>query len=110
MATTDPIKSVTAQRLTEARQVLGFKAIDVVEHVGISLADIEAYETGTKPVPTMELRRFSRLYRRDISWLLGVTHDAEVQDALLEAAEKLSESDKEAVLNFARFLASKPTV
>lgn len=109
MSTTEPVKSATALRLSEARNVLGFTAIDVSEHMGISLSDLEAYEAGTKPAPTAELRRFARLYRRDISWLLGVTADAEIQETLLASVDKLSEVDREAVLSFARFLASKPS-
>lgn len=109
MSTTEPVKSVTAQRLAEARNVLGFTAIDVSEHLGITLDDLEGFEAGTKVAGTGELRRFARLYRRDIAWLLGVTPDAEVSTELLEAAEKLSETDREAVLQFARFLASKPS-
>lgn len=101
-------KSATAQRLTEAREVLGFAAIDVAEHMGIPLADLEAFEAGTKTVPVETLRRFARFYRRDIDWLFGVTPDADVSRELLESVEELSDTDKEAVLKFARFLATNP--
>lgn len=108
MSTPHFIKSATAQRLAESRKVLGFTSIDVSEHMAVPLADLEAFEAGTKTVPTETLRRFARFYRRDISWLLGVTPDAEVSTELLASVETLSDTDKEAVLSFARFLATNP--
>lgn len=108
MATPHFTKSVTAQRLEESRKVFGFTAIDVAEHMGIPLTDLEAFEAGTKTATSETLRRFARFYRRDISWLLGVTPDADVSAELIASVKNLSESDRDAVLSFARFLATNP--
>ena len=55
----------------------------------------------------LELRRLSRLYRRDVGWLLGEEVETVSPDsALYRATSELSDEDKEQVLRFAQFLAA----
>ena len=100
-----------APRLTEGRNVLGLTAEDVSEVMEISVEDLHKMETGETAVSPFHIRRFARLYRRNVAWLLGEEDDPQLNDEaikLIDELGKISEEDKEKVLNFARFLASKP--
>lgn len=102
-------KSVTATRLIEARTVLGLSVQDTAKALAFTLEDLQDLEAGHMVPGAFELRRFSRLYRRNVAWFLGEENDPEVDEKLLEAAKELSEADKEKVLSFARFLAANPS-
>lgn len=95
-----------AARLKEARVYLGLVQGDVSRALGIPRASISEIESGKRKVTSLELRRFARLYRRSVGWLLSeeeVGHSG--HEPLFRATEALSAGDKEQVLRFAEFLA-----
>lgn len=99
--------TVVAERLREARETLGFTQAEVSAALGIPRTSVNAIETGKRNVSAIELRRLSRLYRRDVEWLLGEDAQPVAQDsALYRATSELSSEDKEQVLRFAQFLAA----
>lgn len=98
---------VVAERLREARESLGFTQGEVSSALGIPRTSVHALETGKRNVSAIELRRLSRLYRRDVEWLLGEEVEPVNPDsALYRATSELSDEDKEQVLRFAQFLAA----
>jgi transcriptional regulator with XRE-family HTH domain len=97
---TDPLPA----RFREAREFLGLPQQDVGKALGIPRSSISAIEHGQRNVAHLELRRFARLYRRPVAWLLG--EDVPVDEVLLAAARDLSERDRAAVLKLAEFFAA----
>jgi transcriptional regulator with XRE-family HTH domain len=98
---------VVAERLREARETIGFTQEEVSGALGIPRTSVHAIETGKRNVSALELRRLSRLYRRDVEWLLGEDAKPVSPDsALYRATHDLSAEDKEQVLRFAQFLAA----
>ena len=98
---------VVAERLREAREMIGFTQEEVSGALGIPRTSVHAMEAGKRNVSALELRRLSRLYRRDVEWLLGEEVEPVSPDsALYRATHDLSDEDKEQVLRFAQFLAA----
>ena len=100
-----------ARRLRSARETLGLTQEDVASALGIPRTSVIAMEAGKRNVTALEIRRLARLYRREVSWLLGegseLIEDGSAEDqALFRATAQLSADDKEQVLRFARFLAA----
>jgi transcriptional regulator with XRE-family HTH domain len=103
---------IVAERLRQARESLGFTQDEVGDALGIQRTSVHAIETGKRKVSAIELRRFSRLYRKSVEWLLGEELPTQVtptDGALFRATSALSEEDQAQVLRFAQFLASGST-
>lgn len=104
-----------ARRLRSARETLGLTQEDVASALGIPRTSMIAIEAGKRNVAALELRRLARLYRREVSWLLGegpelIDGDGTADSqALFRATAQLSTDDKEQVLRFAQFLAAAGT-
>lgn len=95
-------------RLREARELLQLTQLQVAEVLGIPRTSLVAIETGQRKVTGLELRRFARLYRRPVAWLLGEEANAEEEAAALyRAAQGLTAEDRDQVLKFAEFLAGQ---
>ena len=103
------------RRLRSARETLGLTQEDVAAALNLQRTSVIAMEAGKRNVTALELRRLARLYRRDVTWLLGEGQEtldtaAAENQALFRATAQLSDEDKEQVLRFAQFLAAgKPT-
>ena len=96
-----------ADRLREAREYLGLPQQLVADRTGISRVAISAIENGRRRVEAIELERLARLYRHPIGHFLGAEEaDPPGVLALAREARTLSESDRQEVLRFARFLRS----
>ena len=89
-----------AARLLEAREYLGIPAEAVAEHLGI---DVSAIEAGDQEASSEQLHQLCALYRRSMYWVLTGT-DPELDPETLAALEHLSDQDRKAVLDFAKFL------
>lgn len=103
-------QQAVGQRLRNARETLGLTQEDVAGALGIQRTSVIAIEAGKRNVSALELRRLGRLYRRDVSWILGEEPGPDVANddgALYRATAELSAEDKEQVLRFAEFLAAK---
>jgi transcriptional regulator with XRE-family HTH domain len=100
---------VMASRLREARETIGLTQADTASALDIPRSSVVALEAGKRKITGLELRRLSRLYRRNVAWLLGEdSGEPEVADqALYRATAELSDKDKEQVLRFAQFLAAQ---
>ena len=100
-----------AQRLRSARETLGLTQEDVASALGIPRTSMIAMEAGKRNVTALEIRRLARLYRREVSWLLGegpelIEEGSPENKALFRATAQLSLDDKDQVLRFAQFLAA----
>lgn len=96
--------AVITARLKEAREFLGLSQAEVGDALGLGRTTVSEIETGHRKVTGLELRRFGRLYRRPVGWLLG--EDTEADPRILAAVRDLADTDREQVLRFAEFLAS----
>lgn len=103
----DPRELELAQKLRDAREYLGLSQQFVADQTGIPRMAVSAIENGKRRVDALELERLAALYRHPVSYFLGVDESvpASVQLLAREAGE-LTESDREEVLRFARFLRS----
>ncbi|NYF09924.1 transcriptional regulator with XRE-family HTH domain [Leifsonia sp. AK011] len=107
----EPIENqIVAGRLKAAREAVGFTQEEVSGALGIPRTSVHAFEAGKRSVSALELRRLSRLYRRNIEWLLGEdVEPVESDSALHRATRELSDEDRQQVVRFAEFLAAGMT-
>lgn len=93
-----------AARLREARHTLGLTQQNVADATGLHRSSVAYIELGRRAVSGLELRRFARLYRRSVGWLLGEDDDFVVDPKLAEAIQGLPARDRDRLIHFARFL------
>lgn len=92
-------------RLREVREYLNLSQQDVSSATGIARSAISDIERGQRKVDSLELRKFSKLYRYPVGYLLGEEgSDVEDATALARAVTDLTEADRQEVLRFAEFL------
>ena len=108
MSTPDPgpFATVKADRLREAREYIGFSQDVTASVMRREPGWVDDIEHGRATVTGEELRKLSRLYRRPVPWLCGETTfrpDPEMLRRLNENP-RLTDGDREAVLDFAEFL------
>ena len=103
----DDDPKVVAERLRIGRETLGLTQQEVADALSVPRTAVINFEGGKRNVTALELRRLSRLYRRNVAWLVGAEDDAPSSDpALFRATKGLSNNDREQVLRFAQFLAN----
>jgi transcriptional regulator with XRE-family HTH domain len=96
------------RRLRDAREAQRLTQEAVSVALGIPRSSIPLIEAGRRNVTAPELKLFSRLYQRSVEWILGEPEPSVSADAALHrAAGALSPGDREQVLKFAQFLASR---
>lgn len=97
-----------AGRLREAREFVGMSQGEVAEALNINRASVSLIESGRRKVSAGELRSLARLYRRSLEYLLtGQTYVDEADEtiqALFRTTKELTDTDRQQVLTFARFL------
>ena len=102
--TADP--AALAARIREARDYIGFSIGQAAGRLGCAPMLLEAIEAGTAdPGPEM-LAKLGRLYMRPAEWFRGEFR-FEPSRLLVCGTEDLTDGDREAVLDFAEFLACK---
>ena len=99
------------EKLRQAREYLGLSQDEVAKAVGIPRAGISLIESGQRRVDALELKRFSVIYQRSVSYFTGEEQSdlrlpPEVEH-LARAAKGLSEKDREELARFAEFLRSR---
>lgn len=99
---------VMATRLREAREDIGLTQFEAAATLGIPRSGVADFERGLRNVTALEMRQLARLYRRDISWLVGEVVDSPIDTELEHAVARLADRDRRSVIQFARFLASQP--
>lgn len=94
-----------AERLKQTREYLGLSQQTVAEYVGIPRAAVSSIESGKRRVDTLELEKFSKLYKYPVNYFYGEdTEDEKTVQLLARTAKDLKETDREQVLRFAQFL------
>jgi transcriptional regulator with XRE-family HTH domain len=97
-----------ADRLRDTREYLGLSQQFVAEQTGIARSAISDIERGVRRVESLELKRFSRVYRYPVDYFLGDAApeeaDAGTLSALTRVTGELTEEDRNQVLKFATFL------
>lgn len=92
-------------RLKHIREYLNLSQQAVAAATGISRSAISDIERGERKVDSLELRKFSRVYRYPVGYLLGEqSPEAEAATALGRAVSGLTGADREELLRFAQFL------
>ena len=107
MPTNNPAATIVkADRLREAREYIGFSKDDVARAMQCEPIWVDGIENGRTTVTGEELRKLSRLYRRPVAWLCGETTFQPSAEMLRQLNEnpRLTDGDREAVLDFAEFL------
>lgn len=95
-------------RLKEIREYLGISQQNVAGATGIPRTAVSDIERGQRKVDSLELRKFSKLYRYPVSYLLGESAAAEGAaepvSALARVFDGLTEQDRQEVVRFAEYL------
>lgn len=92
-------------RLREIREYLNLSQQDVASGTSIPRSAISDIERGQRKVDSLELRRFAKLYRYPVSYLLGEElTEVEATSVLARAVTDLTEQDRKEVFRFAEFL------
>lgn len=92
-------------RLKGIREYLNLSQHDVATATGIPRSAVSDIERGNRKVDSLELRKFSRLYRYPVGYLLGEEPvEASAASALARAVVELTDQDREEVLRFVQFL------
>jgi transcriptional regulator with XRE-family HTH domain len=99
-------------RLKDAREYLQLSQDEVAKILEIPRTAISLMEAGQRKVDAIELKKLSRIYQRPIDYFTGGTMDVvapipESVQHLARTAAKLSDRDREELLQFARFLQSR---
>ena len=105
-------RSAIGAKLRECREYLGYSQDEVASTLGLSRSAISLIETGQRKIEVLELRRFSELYERPLSYFTNETFGEpalpSAVQALARQAAKLKESDLNELARFVEFLASRP--
>ncbi|MEP1231290.1 MAG: helix-turn-helix transcriptional regulator [Litorimonas sp.] len=99
------------ERLKTAREFLELSQDEVAAALGLKRPAISKIENGKRKVDAVELSRFSEIYDQSIEALSGKATDMPLPQnvkALARAATDLSDGDREKLLDFAKYLQSKP--
>jgi transcriptional regulator with XRE-family HTH domain len=108
----DTDRQLLGNRLKEAREYLELSQDEVARILNVPRTAISLMEAGQRKVEAIELKKLAELYQRPIGYFTGETGTAtvEVPDAvqhLARTAAKLSDRDREELLQFARFLQAR---
>lgn len=91
----------------------GIKAADISRETGISTAAISKYLSDDKKKATAEnVLKIAKYFNLSSEWLYGVTDTRKpfYEPSIVDVYEKLTDSDKKQVYDFALFLLKKEEV
>lgn len=95
-------------RLKDIREYLNLSQQHVASATGIPRSAVSDIERGQRKVDSLELRKFSRLYRYPVGYLLGEEPDNGTDtgpaSALGRAVIGLDDDDRAELMRFAEFL------
>lgn len=107
----DADRQLLAGRLKEAREYMELSQDEVARALDVPRSAISMMEAGQRKVDAIELKRLAEIYQRPIEYF---TNDAtpttpvpESVQHLARTAAKLSDRDREELLQFARFLQAR---
>lgn len=95
-----------AARLKEAREYLGLSQQEVADALSLPRTAVSMIENGQRRVDSLELKAFSKLYQRPMTFFTGEEETTFGSDVALLAKQvaKLSEQDRNELLRFSEFL------
>jgi transcriptional regulator with XRE-family HTH domain len=108
-------RQLLGTRLKEAREYLELSQDEVGRILDIPRTAVSLMETGQRKVDAIELKKLAEIYQRPIGYFTGESDkvQAPVPESvqhLAPTAAKLTDRDREELLQFARFLqARQPT-
>lgn len=97
---------IDSTRLREAREYLGFSLDQATGRLGWPHSLLAAIEDGTAEPDAVQAEALCKLYMRPLSWFAGEFRFTPAAFTLC-GTEDLTPGDREAVLDFAEFLACK---
>jgi transcriptional regulator with XRE-family HTH domain len=97
-----------SSRLKEAREYLGLSQDEVAKALDLPRSAVSLMETGQRKVDAIELKRLAEIYQRPIAYFTGDAGEPAVMPEtvqhLARTAAKLTDRDREELLQFAQFL------
>lgn len=100
-----------AERLKAARELAGLSQNQAAKMLGLKRPGISEIEAGRRKVAADELAQLAKIYRVDVSWLIGADDQAEEGQERVELAarelSKLKPEDMDRILNLLSALRNK---
>ena len=108
----DVDRHLLGTRLKEAREYLELSQDEVARILDVPRTAISLMEAGQRKVEAIELKNLAEIYQRPIGYFTGevgttTTQVPESVQHLARTAAKLSDRDREELLQFARFLQAR---
>jgi transcriptional regulator with XRE-family HTH domain len=108
----DVDRQLLGTRLREAREYLELSQDEVARLLDVPRTAISLMEAGQRKVEAIELKKLAEIYQRPIGYFTGEAGGAtapvpEAVQHLARTAAKLSDRDREELLQFARFLQAR---
>ena len=108
----DVDRQLLGTRLREAREYLELSQDEVARLLDVPRTAISLMEAGQRKVEAIELKKLAEIYQRPIGYFTGEAGAAtapvpEAVQHLARTATKLSDRDREELLQFARFLQAR---
>lgn len=103
-------QTVLGERIKEEREYRGLSQEEVARYLGVARSAVSLIESGARRVSAEELSRLAELYQATMESLTGHENEAVEHESvrlLARATAKLSPTDRDEVLRFARFLRSR---
>ena len=98
-------------RLKEAREYLGLSQDEIGKALDLPRSAVSLMETGQRKVDAIELKRLAEIYQRPIAFFTGEAGEysavPETVQHLARTAAKLTDRDREELLQFAQFLQAR---
>jgi transcriptional regulator with XRE-family HTH domain len=108
----DENRQILGTRLKEAREYLELSQDEVARILDIPRTAVSLMEAGQRKVDAIELKKLAEIYQRPIGYFTGEAGAAippvpESVQHLARTAAKLSDRDREELLQFAQFLQAR---
>lgn len=105
-------RQLLGNRLKEAREYLELSQDEVARVLDVPRTAVSLMETGQRKVEAIELKKLAEIYQRPIGYFTGESDMIQVPvpeavQHLARTAAKLSDRDREELLQFARFLQAR---
>jgi transcriptional regulator with XRE-family HTH domain len=104
-------RQLLGTRLKEAREYLELSQDEVAKALALPRSAISLIETGQRKVDAIELKKLAVIYQRTVGYFTGEEGApapmSETVQHLARAASKLTDHDREELLQFAEFLQAR---
>jgi len=109
IATDGSDRASLGSRLKESREYLGLSQDEVAKALDLPRSAVSLMETGQRKVDAIELKRLAEIYQRPSAYFTGEAGEPapETVQHLARTAAKLTDRDREELLQFAQFLQAR---